>query len=56
MSQQLLGQILKVENEIVEPLVTSLLQVQSDSIEPYCICLQDIGKLVSPLQPVIHSP
>ena len=55
MSQQFLSQILKFENDFVEPLVSTLLQVQSDSNEPCCICLQSIGKLVSLLLRKLRS-
>lgn len=55
MSQQFLNQVLKIEDESAESTVASLLQAQSDSSEPCCICMQKIGILVSLLLPP-HQP
>lgn len=56
MSQQFLSQILKIENETAGLIVASLLQIQSDTSETCCICLQDIGTLVSLFLQMIRSP
>ena len=47
MSRQFLSQMLKLENENIEPLLSDLLRVEPDSNEPCSICLESIGKLVS---------